>query len=69
MQEENTLAEDRDFAEALARIGESIDGVYRTKHIHSALCYLTRVEFEKAWQREHQYGSSPPKAWLHPSGL
>jgi hypothetical protein len=49
MQEENTLAEDRDFAKALARIGESIDGVYRTKHIHSALCYLTRVEFEKAW--------------------
>ena len=62
MQEENTLAEYRDFTEALARIGELIDDVYRTKHIQSALVYLTRVVFEEAWQREHRYGSSPRKA-------
>ena len=62
MQEENTLVEYRDFAEALARIGEFTNDVYRTKRMHAALGYLTRVEFEEAWQREHQYRSSLLKA-------
>jgi putative transposase len=52
-EEEVALAEYRDFAEALARIGQFSDDVYRTKRIHSALGSLTPVEFEAAWQREH----------------
>jgi putative transposase len=53
-EEEIALAEYRDFAEALAQIGQFIDDVYRTKRIHSALGYLTPTEFEAAWRREHQ---------------
>jgi putative transposase len=53
-EEEIALAEYRDFAEALAQIGQFIDDVYRTKRIHSALGYLTPAEFEAAWRREHR---------------
>lgn len=60
--EEIALAEYRNFAEALAQIGQFIDDVYRTKRMHSALSYLTPVECEEAWRREHQDGGSPLKA-------
>jgi putative transposase len=58
-EEEIALAEYREFAEALAQIGQFIDDVYRTKRIHSALGYLTPGEFEAAWRQAHEDGGSP----------
>jgi putative transposase len=60
-EEEINLTESRDFPDALAQIGQFIDDVYRTKRIHSALGYLTPVEFEAAWRREHGNEGSPLK--------
>ncbi len=51
--EEIDRTEYRDFPDALAQSGQFIDDEYRTKRIHSALGYLTPVEFEAAWRREH----------------
>jgi transposase InsO family protein len=52
-EEEVTLTEYRDFADAREQIGRFIDDVYRTKRIHSALGYLTPAEFEAAWLQAH----------------
>lgn len=49
-EEEVYLSEYRDFADARAQIGHFIEEVYQTKRIHSALGYLTPVEFEAVWQ-------------------
>jgi transposase InsO family protein len=45
-EEEVALTEYRNFADAYAQIGRFLDEVYQRKRIHSALGYLTPVEFE-----------------------
>lgn len=49
-EEEVELSEYRDFAEAYAQIGHFLEEVYQKKRIHSALGYLTPVEFEAEWR-------------------
>ena len=49
-EEEVDLSEYHDFADAQRQIGRFLDAVYNVKRIHSALGYLTPVEFEKQWR-------------------
>lgn len=58
-EEEVDLAEYNDFTDAYQQIGRFIEDVYMTKRIHSALGYLTPVEFEAAW-RTLQLGQTTP---------
>jgi len=48
-EEEVDLSEYIDFADVYRQIGRFLEDVYNTKRIHSALGYLTPVEFEAAW--------------------
>jgi len=48
-EEEIALTEYQDYAHALQQIGRFLDDVYMRKRIHSALGYLTPVEFEEQW--------------------
>jgi putative transposase len=47
------LSEYRDYNDAYRQIGRFLDDVYMHKRIHSSLGYLTPVEFETKWRREH----------------
>jgi transposase InsO family protein len=49
-EEEVDLADYQNFADAQQQIGFFIEAVYNHKRIHSALNYLTPVEFELAWR-------------------
>ena len=48
-EEEVDLSEYSDFADAYRQIGRFLVDAYNTKRIHSALGYLTPLEFEAAW--------------------
>lgn len=58
-EEEVDLSEYRDFEEARQQIGRFIEDVYMTKRIHSALGYLTPIEFELAWRRTQLEQTTP----------
>jgi|GEM_PF-2474305 len=50
-EEEVDRSEYQDFHDAYRQIAQFIKQVYMTKHIHSALVYLTPAEFESTWWR------------------
>lgn len=52
-EEEVDLSEYHDFADAHRQIRRFLDDVYNVKRIHSALGYLTPLEFEQQWRLEH----------------
>jgi putative transposase len=52
-EEEVDLSEYHDFADAHRQIMRFLDDVYNIKRIHSALGYLTPLEFEDQWRLEH----------------
>jgi putative transposase len=51
-EEEVDLSDYGDFADARRQIGRFIDAVYNDKRIHSALGYLTPMEFEELWRTQ-----------------
>lgn len=58
-EEEVDLSEYHDFADAHRQIRRFLDDVYNIKRIHSALGYLTPLEFEHQWRLEHSPLASP----------
>lgn len=57
-EEEIVLSDYLTFADAYLSIGHFIEQVYQAKRIHSALGYLTPMEFEAAWQQQSGLGTS-----------
>jgi putative transposase len=51
-EEEVDLSDYGDLADARRQIGRFIDAVYNDKRIHSALGYLTPMEFEDLWRAQ-----------------
>jgi putative transposase len=52
-EEQVDLCEYQDYHDAYQQLGRFLDDVYMHKRIHSALGYLTPVEFETEWIRSH----------------
>jgi putative transposase len=53
-EEEVNLSDYQDFDDARRQITRFLDDVYNVKRIHSALGYLTPLEFEEHWKRQRQ---------------
>jgi len=53
-EEEVDLSDYEDYTDALGQLRRFLNDVYMHKRIHSALGYLTPVEFEEWWRREHK---------------
>jgi putative transposase len=51
-EEEVQLTEYHDYPDARRQLGRFLDRVYYRKRIHSALGYLTPVEFEQQWRAQ-----------------
>lgn len=58
-EEEVDLSEYTDFADVYRQIGHFLEDVYNTKRIHSALGYLTPIEFEAAWRTAQPVLTTP----------
>jgi putative transposase len=58
-EEEVDLSDYYDFADAHRQIERFLEDVYMTKRIHSALGYLTPVEFEAAWRMAQPAQTTP----------
>ena len=58
-EEEVDVSDYQDFADAERQLGRFLDEVYMTQRIHSALGYLTPVEFETAWRLSQAEAISP----------
>ena len=52
-EEEVDLSDYEDYTDALGQLRRFLNDVYMHKRIHSALGYLTPVEFEERWRGEH----------------
>ena len=58
-EEEVDLSKYSDFADAYQQIGRFLEDVNNTKRIHSALGYLTPLEFETASQLAQPVQTTP----------
>ena len=58
-EEEVDLSEYSGFADVYKQIGHFLEDVYNTKRIHSALGYLTPMEFEVAWRMAQPVLATP----------
>lgn len=53
-EEEVDLSDYQDYTDARQQIKKFLEGVYNKKRIHSALGYLTPIEFEAVWNQKNK---------------